>query len=145
MTASHDSGRPVAGAPYPLDAGITLTAAEALAGQELWTRDQVAYVVAAAYWSGAGVIGRHDAAELAEFAYAATLGHDWLTPEQRVRQRIEIMERADEFVKLRRKPAWPVLRPGPITGVDENGYVVTLGVCDPDCEWPEVAVPGGGL
>jgi hypothetical protein len=143
MTASHDSGRTPASAPYPLTAGATLHAAGALAGQELWTRDQVAYVVACAYWSGAGVIGRHDAAELAEFAYAATLGTPWVSAEQRVQQRIAAMERADEYVRLRRRAPAP-LAAGQRYGLDGSRTVPVGEPCDPGVEWPEVAVPGGG-
>lgn len=153
MTDTHDSGRSAASAPFPLDAGVTLKATEALAGQETWTREQVAYVVALAYWSGAGVTARHDALELAEFAHAAGQGHPWPSAEQRVQARIRVMEQRHELVMMRWR-GWPPVRAGQRYGLETHDHrgrpieprVVPVGEpCDPDVEWPEVAMPGGGM
>jgi len=151
MTTTDDSGRNVASAPYPLTAGVTLSATGAMAGQEVWTRDQVAYVVALAFWSGSGVSARHDALELAEFAWSASIGTEWVSPAERIRRRIAAMGQRHELVLMRWRQ-WPALEPGQRTGLMERDArgrpvkprVVPVGEpCDPDVVWPEVAVPGG--
>lgn len=151
MIETHDSGHRTSARPTP---GVTLKAVASMAppqagGQETFTREQVAYIAALAYASGAN----SDAALSPPFAPLP------VTPEQRVQQRIADME-----VGAQREREWwaarLAIRPlPPIEAVQPMGLMthhlsgrrlpepreVPSGeVPDPAAEWPEVAAPGSG-
>ena len=163
MTDRHDDSRPAAAdlpeppgvihaAAFPLTAGVTVAGARALLTQDTFSRDQVAYLLGLAFWSGTRVRTLADAAELAAAAEANLEPRP--TREARVAQRMAEMERTDEILRLRRagrpRKAWEAEQPRGLMTHDRYGRPVKPRVVaagqrtDPDCEWPEVAAPGSG-
>lgn len=145
-------------AAWPQSAGVTLGAVAALldGGRDGFTQAQVAYLMSVAYASGAAV---RTAGDVAEMRRAWEIAGPSPTREARVAARIAEMERADELLRLRRRPARAGLRSyGPVTGAasarvrsvrgelvwrDEDPGTVVLHPAWAEEPWPEVAVPGG--
>lgn len=106
---SNDTKTPTAGccwladviaAAYPISAGVTLGAIEALSGRQSFTREQVAYLVSVALAAGAaarteGERAEQEAARTARFTPAPTR-------EERIRLRAARMAEQAELYRLHR-------------------------------------------
>lgn len=110
VTVAHDDSARCSGLcallreAYPETAGVTLGAVAAMAGQETFSRAQVAYLVSIAYATGERLgAGMRDRADVAEMrAVAAEHYEPRATREIRVARRVAEMDRAQEMAALRR-------------------------------------------
>lgn len=111
-------------------AGVTLSAVEALGSAEIFTRDQVAYLIHLAYLSGGRTRNLLEDAELvATFAEHVT---PKIVREQRILARIAAMTEAAARARNGPPPRyWPAAMPG--------GWPLPpeLPSDDPDDWWPE--------
>lgn len=107
--------------------GVTLSAVEALGHAELFTRDQVAYLIHLAYLSGARTRTLLDDAEMvATFAEHVTPTN---ARQRRIAKRLAEME-AGAVRQLSQPQFWPASMPG--------GWPLPPPIPDDDQQWPEV-------